>query len=97
MDLTIDISFFKNHKFLSALFVEFSLYFSFLILSFTFGFVLNTVYGIELSRVSWVLFPSFIAATFMGMVSGKIKDRKSTRLNSSHVSISYAVFCLKKK
>src|SRR5690606_39619081 len=25
------------------------------------------------------------------------KDRKSTRLNSSHVKISYAVFCLKKK
>src|SRR5699024_3918339 len=30
-------------------------------------------------------------------VSVKVKDRKSTRLNSSHVSISYAVFCLKKK
>src|SRR5699024_12053207 len=30
------------------------------------------------------------------MQSGKL-DRKSTRLNSSHVSISYAVFCLKKK
>src|SRR5437868_8111556 len=29
-----------------------------------------------------------------GQVGG---DRKSTRLNSSHVSISYAVFCLKKK
>src|SRR5690348_17809850 len=28
---------------------------------------------------------------------GKITDRKSTRLNSSHPSISYAVFCLKKK
>src|SRR5690606_40133491 len=28
---------------------------------------------------------------------GTIKDRKSTRLNSSHVKISYAVFCLKKK
>src|SRR5207253_9853251 len=27
----------------------------------------------------------------------KAKDRKSTRLNSSHVAISYAVFCLKKK
>src|SRR6266513_1321194 len=26
-----------------------------------------------------------------------MRDRKSTRLNSSHVSISYAVFCLKKK
>src|SRR5699024_12404941 len=29
--------------------------------------------------------------------SGCPQDRKSTRLNSSHVSISYAVFCLKKK
>src|SRR5437868_7360555 len=28
---------------------------------------------------------------------GEQTDRKSTRLNSSHVSISYAVFCLKKK
>src|SRR5207249_7732907 len=27
----------------------------------------------------------------------RVRDRKSTRLNSSHVSISYAVFCLKKK
>src|SRR5439155_13479849 len=27
----------------------------------------------------------------------KTRDRKSTRLNSSHVAISYAVFCLKKK
>src|SRR5438309_8130738 len=30
-------------------------------------------------------------------VNGKLIDRKSTRLNSSHSSISYAVFCLKKK
>src|SRR5690606_41990427 len=29
--------------------------------------------------------------------SGRGTDRKSTRLNSSHVKISYAVFCLKKK
>src|SRR3989449_1358533 len=28
---------------------------------------------------------------------GKLRDRKSTRLNSSHGYISYAVFCLKKK
>src|SRR5690625_5900692 len=28
---------------------------------------------------------------------GLLQDRKSTRLNSSHVAISYAVFCLKKK
>src|SRR5690349_23344520 len=29
--------------------------------------------------------------------AGLVLDRKSTRLNSSHVEISYAVFCLKKK
>src|SRR5438874_11468312 len=42
--------------------------------------------------------------TFEGILNGAsangaevVKDRKSTRLNSSHVEISYAVFCLKKK
>src|SRR5947207_10152988 len=29
--------------------------------------------------------------------NGQLQDRKSTRLNSSHTVISYAVFCLKKK
>src|SRR5438045_9397010 len=33
----------------------------------------------------------------LGTGYGKIVDRKSTRLNSSHLGISYAVFCLKKK
>src|SRR3989442_2453837 len=32
-----------------------------------------------------------------GSAGGEQVDRKSTRLNSSHVRISYAVFCLKKK
>src|SRR5690242_21251592 len=32
-----------------------------------------------------------------GPQPGQRRDRKSTRLNSSHMSISYAVFCLKKK
>src|SRR5262245_62278726 len=31
-----------------------------------------------------------------GLPEGKLIDRKSTRLNSSHLGISYAVFCLKK-
>src|SRR5690606_41783250 len=31
------------------------------------------------------------------LVALRVVDRKSTRLNSSHVKISYAVFCLKKK
>src|SRR5690625_5501365 len=32
-----------------------------------------------------------------GQAGAEGEDRKSTRLNSSHVAISYAVFCLKKK
>src|SRR5437870_4222268 len=40
-----------------------------------------------------------MAATFAQLAVGttEVQDRKSTRLNSSHVAISYAVFCLKKK
>src|SRR2546430_7419270 len=33
----------------------------------------------------------------MVLIGARILDRKSTRLNSSHSQISYAVFCLKKK
>src|SRR5262245_64690346 len=42
----------------------------------------------------------FVAAEAIanaGKHSGADRDRKSTRLNSSHLGISYAVFCLKKK
>src|SRR5439155_24237798 len=41
--------------------------------------------------------PSTRSAFVTRMKTGKRIDRKSTRLNSSHVAISYAVFCLKKK
>src|SRR3712207_7974137 len=34
---------------------------------------------------------------FLSQAPGGLPDRKSTRLNSSHANISYAVFCLKKK
>src|SRR5690606_40290451 len=37
------------------------------------------------------------AVLFQGCAVPADRDRKSTRLNSSHVKISYAVFCLKKK
>src|SRR5699024_11903569 len=35
--------------------------------------------------------------TWLPIPAPAVRDRKSTRLNSSHVSISYAVFCLNKK
>src|SRR5438874_6795266 len=39
----------------------------------------------------------FTDADLQAFPYGLLLDRKSTRLNSSHVEISYAVFCLKKK
>src|SRR5690625_2382355 len=55
------------------------------------------IFGLSISQAAATL-----AATLVGYRIGLIdqqivKDRKSTRLNSSHVAISYAVFCLKKK
>src|SRR5438874_9288740 len=49
-------------------------------------------------RSSWwfVRAPSW-GAGFIFHQTRNEEDRKSTRLNSSHVEISYAVFCLKKK
>src|SRR3712207_7573290 len=43
-----------------------------------------------------VLAPGDVNLTFKTYIQTPI-DRKSTRLNSSHANISYAVFCLKKK
>src|SRR5688572_33054798 len=43
-------------------------------------------------------FGAVVALSFdHGRAEGSCEDRKSTRLNSSHSQISYAVFCLKKK
>src|SRR5256885_5734545 len=45
-----------------------------------------------------VLFAQFGVDHFdLHLAEGSVLDRKSTRLNSSHLVISYAVFCLKKK
>src|SRR3712207_8856461 len=38
-----------------------------------------------------------LQATDAQLLTHRLTDRKSTRLNSSHANISYAVFCLKKK
>src|SRR5690625_6727772 len=39
----------------------------------------------------------FVAMNDRGLRLSPVEDRQSTRLNSSHVAISYAVFCLKKE
>src|SRR3712207_8065982 len=66
---------------------------------------------IALAGLSWSVFPPTVdrrprwewtesvafSRSFGGLVLACGLDRKSTRLNSSHANISYAVFCLKKK
>src|SRR5690625_5347011 len=49
--------------------------------------------------VVWVPWrrPGFQLGLDIAEIKAQNPDRKSTRLNSSHVAISYAVFCLKKK
>src|SRR5687768_18046780 len=49
--------------------------------------------GSPRTRQAWLL----AAAPSAPAPAGRSRDRKSTRLNSSHGYISYAVFCLKKK
>src|SRR3712207_7052426 len=66
--------------------------------------------GLAASRAFWPLLasrrrmrtlrphaPALLAAALVTLASWPVTDRKSTRLNSSHANISYAVFCLKKK
>src|SRR5438874_6070000 len=52
----------------------------------------NTEYPFELIAGNWTA-----PALNTVFSEPEVLDRKSTRLNSSHVEISYAVFCLKKK
>src|SRR3712207_8057856 len=54
--------------------------------------------------VTMKLFPAIVTLHLLGgmvllalLCMQAVADRKSTRLNSSHANISYAVFCLKKK
>src|SRR3712207_7432737 len=60
--------------------------------------VTNTALGIAImsydGRISFGLLGDYDAMPDLDDVAA---DRKSTRLNSSHANISYAVFCLKKK
>src|SRR5437899_3822032 len=53
----------------------------------------ETLWYVASWREQWVALLSFSASA----LKCAARDRKSTRLNSSHLGISYAVFCLKKK
>src|SRR2546422_2217038 len=87
----------------SSLFIFFTCLSSFLFFFFFFNDTATTeIYTLSLHDALPIwsapsLFPCIATASISGMVSRWREDRKSTRLNSSHGYISYAVFCLKKK
>src|SRR5947209_20393583 len=64
-------------------------------------FPYTTLFRSLLERFPFVWHPARCAVScpplWVGMRGDRSRDRKSTRLNSSHANISYAVFCLKKK
>src|SRR3712207_7665397 len=65
-----------------------------------FNILLFCICSILLDELNHIIRNRFrIAAVndHFGVVWNAVQDRKSTRLNSSHANISYAVFCLKKK
>src|SRR5207248_8413514 len=70
-----------------------------------FGAVLRGVHGddrlrdqvVELECLDQVRVPDQRTVRDFDIGDAAVEDRKSTRLNSSHRTISYAVFCLKKK
>src|SRR5471030_3417448 len=85
-------------------------YFYILIYSFLFTFLLHFFFFFlmirrpprstlfpytTLFRSEWIAYGGHGGAGFTAIDANQ--DRKSTRLNSSHLGISYAVFCLKKK
>src|SRR3712207_9154725 len=59
--------------------------------------VFGRMRGTGLSKVRAETSLEFLRALLSYRFTSRLEDRKSTRLNSSHANISYAVFCLKKK
>src|SRR5690242_8713894 len=61
-------------------------------------FELPPIMGVALYGAFFVVFVNALVDIAYAYLDPRVRlDRKSTRLNSSHMSISYAVFCLKKK
>src|SRR5699024_11749744 len=70
------------------------------VVSYVIGLLLLVIGGSAIYCIVKALWQSLLILVVLGIATIAavfLLDRKSTRLNSSHVSISYAVFCLKKK
>src|SRR5690625_7037816 len=64
---------------------------------FTLGHQLRSAHQFEIAVQSYEYYLETPTSSLQPRALEELGDRKITRLNSSHVAISYAVFCLKKK
>src|SRR5437879_9687245 len=86
---------------IGAIFIGIQISFTLLFLALAFGYLAlgKVVFDLAYFQTIGMMKEELLAAVplfiFMGYITEQ--DRKSTRLNSSHRCISYAVFCLKKK
>src|SRR5690625_3524558 len=62
----------------------------------TFGEMIPFIFMLGLVMIAAPGIPGGAVVAAVGLLESMLGDRQSTRLNSSHVAISYAVFCLKK-
>src|SRR5215813_14330234 len=84
--------------YLFVFFILISVLLLFIFLFFFFNDTATTgIYTLSLHDALPILTPGARCTTWRLTFCAGCQDRKSTRLNSSHVRISYAVFCLKKK
>lgn len=85
----IDISFFKNKRFISILSVAFIIYTVQLAYIFMFPFLLEKIYGLKLDTISLILIPGYVTAVIVGALSGKI-----AKIFSSKQAIMIAMACI---
>ncbi|KAA0955522.1 MFS transporter [Sporosarcina sp. ANT_H38] len=68
----IQISFFKNKRMLSVFAVAFIIYTIQLAYIFMFPFLIESIYGLKLDKISLLFIPAYLIATLIGAMSGKI-------------------------
>src|SRR5256885_5277559 len=73
-----------------------------IVAAFGLGLMMTDIPGITPTKLRYFSWHKWLGVTLLGLACLRLlwrlaQDRKSTRLNSSHLVISYAVFCLKKK
>lgn len=87
----INISFFKNRRFVSILFVAFIIYSVQLAYIFMFPFLLEKVYGLKLDTISLILIPGYVTAVIVGALSGKIAKVFSSKQAITIAMVTIAI------